>query len=264
VQADLHSGAGLTQALCFSFEYGEMKKRFIAMLFIVLVIFLFYSYGRSVWYPVAIKFMDKKTVEEVISQYRDQTRNNLSPLFEKEGVNYPPNHLALIAYKDVAILEVWGANDDKIFKKITEYPVLAASGKLGPKLVEGDRQVPEGVYNIIGFNPNSTYHISMKLNYPNEFDLKHARAEGRDSPGTNIFIHGRDLSIGCLAMGDSAIEDLFTLVYETGRSNTQVIISPTNPSLAKLKVPSGAPAWTQDLYEKIETSYRNVTGKHNK
>lgn len=205
--------------------------------------------------------MDTKTVEDVISQYRDQTRNNLYPLFEKQQVSYPPNHLAFIAYKDAAILEVWAANNDKVFKKITEYPVLAASGNPGPKLVEGDRQVPEGIYKIIGFNPNSAYHLSMKLNYPNEFDLKHAEAEGRDSPGTNIFIHGRDVSVGCLAMGDPAIEDLFTLVYETGRNNTQVIISPTNPGLAKLTVPAGAPLWTQDLYEQIETSHQNIAGK---
>lgn len=239
-----------------------MKKIILAIPLIVLMIFACYTYGRSFWYPVAIKFMGKKTVEDVISQYRDQTRNNLYPLFEKAGISYPPNHLALIAYKDTAMLEVWAANDDKVFKKITEYPVLAASGEPGPKLVEGDRQVPEGIYKIIGFNPNSAYHISMKLNYPNEFDLKHAQAEGRGSPGTNIFIHGRDVSVGCLAMGDPAIEDLFTLVYETGRSNTQVIISPTNPGLAKLTVPAGAPVWTEELYKEIAASYRTITAKN--
>ncbi|NRB39804.1 MAG: L,D-transpeptidase family protein [Pseudomonadales bacterium] len=237
-----------------------MKKRFIVYPLIILVTFLFYQYGRSLWYPVAIKFMGKRTVEEVISQYSDKTRNNLSALFEKTGIAYPPKHLALIAFKDTAVLEVWGANEDKKYKKITEYPVLAASGELGPKLLEGDRQVPEGIYKISGFNPNSSYHISMKVNYPNDFDLKHAKAEGRDSPGSNIFIHGRDVSIGCLAMGDPAIEDLFTLVYETGRNHTQVVISPSNPGLAKLLVPEGAPVWTKDLYNKIESKYRIITG----
>ncbi|MAD77428.1 MAG: hypothetical protein CML20_22100 [Rheinheimera sp.] len=238
-----------------------MKTKLILILVVTAVMFLFYQYGRSLWYPVVIKFMDKKTVEDVISRYEEQTRRNLAPMFEKVGISYPPEHLTLIAYKDSAMLEIWGANEDKMFKKITEYPVLAASGELGPKLVEGDRQVPEGIYEIVGFNPNSAYHISMKLNYPNEFDLMHAKAEGRDSPGTNIFIHGRDVSIGCLAVGDPAIEDLFTLVYKTGKSKTQVIISPSDPSLARLTVPHGAPAWTQDLYSAIEISYRRVTGK---
>lgn len=253
----------LGQALCLPFEFSEMKTRLIAYPLIILAIFLFYLFGRSLWYPVAIKFMGKKSVEEVVAQYSDKTKGKLSPLFAKEGISYPPKNLALIAYKDSDMLEVWGANDDRMFKKITTYPILAASGEPGPKLVEGDRQVPEGIYKIIGFNPNSSYHVSMKLNYPNEFDLKHAKAEGRASPGTNIFIHGRDVSIGCLAIGDPAIEDLFTLVYETGRSNAQVIISPSNPGLAKLVVPSGAPDWTIDLYNKIESSYRNVTGKRN-
>lgn len=241
-----------------------MNKKAIVSVLIIVGMILIYQYGRSLWYPLAMKVMDKQTVETVISKYSDQTRNKLSPLFEKEGILYPPKHLALIAFKDSSILEIWGANEDKVFKKITEYPVLAASGKLGPKLVEGDRQVPEGIYKVVGFNPNSSYHVSMKLNYPNEFDLKHAESEGRDSPGSNIFIHGKAASIGCLAMGDPAIEDLFTLVYKTGRSNTQVIISPTDPGLSDLMVPAGAPVWTKDLYAQIESSYRNVTGKYDK
>ncbi len=238
-----------------------MKKRVIVYPLIILVIFLFYQYGRSLWYPIAIKVLGKKTVEEVIVQHRDKTKNTLSPLFAKKGVSYPPQHLALIAYKDSNLLEVWGANEDKTYKKIITYPILAASGKPGPKLVEGDRQVPEGIYKIIGFNPNSSYHLSMKLNYPNDFDLKHAKAEGRQSPGTNIFIHGRKVSIGCLAMGDTAIESLFTLVHEVGKGNTQVILSPSNPSLTPLQVPDGAPQWTADLYRHIESRYRKVTKK---
>ena len=98
-------------------------------------------------------------------------------------------------------------------RKFSKYPIQGASGDIGPKLIEGDRQVPEGLYEIIGFNPNSSYHISMQLNYPNDFDLKHASAEGRDHSGNNIFIHGKDESIGCLAMGDAAIDFLLVVVF---------------------------------------------------
>ena len=58
----------------------------------------------------------------------------------------------------------------------------------------------------------------MKLDYPNAFDRLHANAEGRTQPGSNIFIHGKAASIGCLAMGDAAIEELFLLVSDIGIS----------------------------------------------
>ena len=202
--------------------------------------------------------MGKQTVADVIELHGDQTKKTFAPLFEKSGVMYPPNKLALIAFKDSKILEVWAANDGGEYSLITQYPIQAASGVLGPKLKEGDRQVPEGLYTISGFNPNSSYHLSMKINYPNEFDLKHAKKEGRDQPGSNIFIHGRSASIGCLAMGDSVIEQLFTLVHKTQARNTIVLISPTDPSKHDLIVPNNAPVWVGELYEKIYDQYRLI------
>ena len=83
-------------------------------------------------------------------------------------------------------------------------------------------------------------------------------AEGRLEPGSNIFIHGRAASVGCLAMGDPAIEQLFSLVYATGKNNTMVVISPTKPSSQGLTIPVGAPAWTQELYRQIETQYEEI------
>jgi len=226
---------------------------------IALSAFLFYQYGRSLWKPVALKAFGKQTVSEVIAKYGASTRAELAPLFASSGIEYPPKHLALIAFKDTQQLELWAAGESERYKLITRYGIQATSGNLGPKLREGDRQVPEGMYKVIGFNPNSAYHLSMKINYPNAFDLKHANAEGRDQPGTNIFIHGRAVSIGCLAMGDEIIEKLFTLVYETGRSNTTVLISPTDPSKRNLIVPAGAPSWTVDLYKNITEQYLKIT-----
>jgi murein L,D-transpeptidase YafK len=125
---------------------------------------------------------------------------------------------------------------------IHSYSVLAASGHNGPKLREGDRQVPEGFYRITSLNPNSSYHLSIKLNYPNAFDQQHADEEGRDHLGGDIFIHGKAASIGCLAMGDPAIEELFVMVEKVGRSNVQVIIAPHDPRQIPLKSNSTHPA----------------------
>lgn len=146
-----------------------------------------------------------RTVADIIELYGASADADLQPEFAAAGAAYPPASLTFIALKQEKSLEIWapGGRNQVL---VSTYPILAASGGPGPKLREGDRQVPEGLYRLAGLNPNSSFHLSMKINYPNEFDLHHAAAEGRTSPGSDIFIHGREASIGCLAMGDPAIE----------------------------------------------------------
>jgi murein L,D-transpeptidase YafK len=92
----------------------------------------------------------------------------------------------------------------------------------------------------------------MKLNYPNEFDLLHAEMEGRTEPGSDIFIHGRAVSIGCLAMGDETIEELFILTTQVGAENVKVIIAPHDPRVYPLTTNSDQlPIWTTELYATI-------------
>jgi hypothetical protein len=211
---------------------------------------LFYMYGRSVWFPVYLKMTGKRTVADVVQEYGMGAEQRLVRYFETAGVAYPPEKMILVAFKDTKKLELW-AQHGQAKTLVHCYEIQAASGLLGPKLKEGDKQVPEGMYEIIGLNPNSAYHLSMKLNYPNPFDLVHAKADGRDSPGTNIFIHGKSASVGCLAMGDIAIEELFTLTHQIGFNNVSVVISPTDPMLGELVVPTGSSEWVSELYKTI-------------
>lgn len=136
----------------------------------------------------------------------------VKPQLEKElkaiGVTHPPTRLLLRAFKTEKRLDVWVGNATGKLKKFKSYPILAMSGKTGPKRKEGDRQVPEGIYQIDRFNPKSLFHLSLGLNYPNAADRIFA---DRDAPGSDIFIHGSNQSIGCLAMGDPAIEEIYTL-----------------------------------------------------
>ncbi|MEZ5584503.1 MAG: hypothetical protein R3F37_18625 [Candidatus Competibacteraceae bacterium] len=141
-----------------------------------------------------------KTVAEVVDIYGQSAIERMRPFFQAATVDYPPKRVVLLALKEEKKLEVWATHDQE-FAHIRDYVIQKTSGGIGPKLREGDRQVPEGFYKIEGLNPNSAYHLSIKLNYPNSFDLHHAANEGRVEPGSNIFIHGKDVSIGCLAMG---------------------------------------------------------------
>lgn len=215
----------------------------------------FNSQDRSFWVPVVNHDNGSLTVNDVVTRYGASARESLTIHFDAAGVNYPPSNITLLAIKDSAMLELW-AGPDTNPTHIKDYPIRALSGNSGPKLREGDRQVPEGLYTISGLNPNSSYHLSMKLNYPNKFDLKHAQKEGREYPGTNIFIHGRASSIGCLAMGNEAIEELFIMAADVGRHNINVAIAPSDPRKAPL-VPIDSLAWTVDLYEDLTDTFRS-------
>lgn len=121
------------------------------------------------------------------------------------GVDYP-GEIFLRWLKHEATLELWARNSGRRFRLVATYPILASSGTPGPKRREGDKQVPEGFYFIDRFNPQSSFHLSLGLNYPNASDLV---LSDREHPGSDIFIHGSDVSIGCAPLGDTAIE----LVY---------------------------------------------------
>jgi hypothetical protein len=192
------------------------------------------------------------TVEDVLADFGDYAARKMRPYFAKAKVAYPPRGVVLLALKEEKKLELW-ASDGGGYRFIRNYDIQAASGKAGPKLRQGDRQVPEGVYRVVGLNPNSNYHLSMKLDYPNGFDLLHADEEGRYDPGGDIFIHGRAASIGCLAMGDETIEELFVLAAEVGKENVKVVIAPRDPRISPLDAQEfdGLPEWTPELYEMI-------------
>ncbi|MBD2768266.1 hypothetical protein IC235_10215 [Hymenobacter sp. BT664] len=117
-------------------------------------------------------------------------------------------------------LEVWARNQGaRSFKLLHRYPLAATSGHLGPKRRAGDRQVPEGFYEIDRFNPQSDYHLSLGLNYPNAAD----RALGEPNPGGDIFIHGGEVTIGCLPITDLGIEEVYLLAV-TARAAGQTVI----------------------------------------
>ena len=182
-------------------------------------------HGRTLWGPVEQAVAGRRSVGDAVARYGLQAEQRLRPFFRQAGVSYPPPNLTLIGLKTEKRLEVWVKQGSKsVF--VHSYPIQAASGYAGPKLREGDAQVPEGVYRIELLNPNSNFHLSMRLNYPNRFDKQQAELEGRFRLGGDIFIHGKALSAGCLAMGDDAIEELFVLVAQVGIENVSVILAP--------------------------------------
>lgn len=201
---------------------------------------------------IPLNFSGSRTVEDVVRIFGPEAIERLSPHFKRAGVDYPPRELTLLGLKAEKRLEVWAPDRRGVNKLIRTYDIQAASGMRGPKLREGDRQVPEGVYKLVMLNPNSDYHLSMKINYPNSFDRSQAEMEGRSHLGGDIFIHGKSVSAGCLAMGDLPIEELFVLVSHVGKENVKVVIAPHDPRQRPLgPAAEGMPDWVPELYQTI-------------
>src|SRR5262245_43678129 len=156
------------------------------------------------------------TIADRVAQYGPPARARLAPYFAAAGVPYPPERFVLLGFKRERELHLLASAPGRDFTFIRSYRILGASGVLGPKLREGDRQVPEGIYAIEYLNPNSVAHLSLALSYPNGYDRARAEEDGRVDLGGDIMIHGSWTSAGCLAVGDDAAEELFVLAADAG------------------------------------------------
>ena len=114
-------------------------------------------------------------------------------------------------FKEENTLEVWKRKRTGRFALLKSYEICKWSGKLGPKFKEGDRQAPEGFYAIYPaqMNPNSNYHLSFNLGFPNPYDRAHGRT------GSHLMVHGACSSRGCYAMEDAQIQEIYSLARDS-------------------------------------------------
>ena len=148
-----------------------------------------------------------------------------------------PKALLLRVFKEEQVLEVWAAvAPNGPFVHVGDHPVCASSGVLGPKARTGDRQVPEGLYQVTTLNPWSQYHLSLRLDYPNAADRARNPGVPVNALGGEIFVHGNCVTIGCIPIGDEGIEEVYLAALDTrGRGGqVSVLILPARP---------GSPRW---------------------
>ena len=211
--------------------------------------------------PVINKFMDKETVETILNKIENKVSERLGMRIGTIGYKMEfPKEIILVAFKEEKILQVY-TKDDSGIKLLKEYPFTAYSGKLGPKLRDGDRQIPEGIYKIEYLNPNSSYYLSLKLNYPNEYDKAKTKLSSIDEMGKDIFIHGKASTIGCIPIGDEAIEEVFVLANYAISKGIKVIISPRDfrkdddiPEIENID-------WEEELYTLIKDELNTLSYK---
>ncbi|WP_044283775.1 L,D-transpeptidase family protein [Myxococcus stipitatus] len=197
--------------------------------------------------------------EDRVATARKQRMKDVTALFAAAGTPWPTEQLYVRAFKHERELEVWAGPKDGPLVKVRTYPFCAASGELGPKRRQGDLQVPEGFYTLDLFNPWSNYHLSIRVSYPNAADRRHQK------PGVplggDIFVHGDCVSIGCIAIQDGPIEELYLMALDT-RARTKrdapIHIFPRRldaAGMAALEKEAGTDAQRLALWKSLQPAY---------
>lgn len=203
------------------------------------------------------KKTSRRTVESVYDELAQVVFSRLKQNFQRAGLDDFPSRIILLAFKEEQILQVYAKTDSDV-KFIKEYPFTANSGKLGPKLKEGDRQIPEGIYQIEYLNPNSSYYLSLKVSYPNEFDKAKTSFASVAEMGGDIFIHGKSMTIGCIPIGDEAIEEVFLMAQKAFNHPIKVIISPRDFRITDAYPSIKSISWEEELYDGIKEELKRI------
>ena len=194
--------------------------------------------------------------EDRVAAARKTTGEAIRKRFAEAGLPYPPREIFLRAFKREMELELWAREKDEPFRKVASFTVTVPSGGPGPKRREGDLQVPEGCYTIAVFNPKSRFHLSLGLNYPNDSDRI---LSDRERPGGEIYIHGGAKSVGCLPLGDPAIEEVYLAALDTrerGQSEIPVHIFPARMSGEAWKTVAREKPEFRAFWEELQPIYK--------
>lgn len=204
-------------------------------------------------------FKDEQNRYARVRQARESSGEKIDSLFCSKDINYPPNEILIVAYKKEQILELWAQPETlEMFTLVKQYPFTAFSGILGPKRKQGDLQIPEGFYYINHFNPVSAFHLSLRINYPNRSDVILGE---RANLGGEIRIHGSAVTIGCIPIGNEAIEELYIICVDTksaGQEDIPVYIFPCHMDsldMAFLKVISESDIEVFSFWQNLKKGY---------
>jgi murein L,D-transpeptidase YafK len=195
-----------------------------------------------------------KRSREAIARVRPQLQREL----ETKKLVYG-SAIFIRIVKESNELELWIKKGDA-FERFKTYEICTyGSGVLGPKLKRGDGQAPEGFYSVppSSLNPLSSFHLSFNLGYPNEYDRAHKRT------GSALLVHGKCVSIGCYAMTDPLIEEIYALAdaaLRNGQHFFKVQVFPFRMTDDNMKKHSGSEwieFWTnlKEGYDYFEKKY---------
>jgi murein L,D-transpeptidase YafK len=214
-------------------------------------------------YILMVIFLASTLVAQIPSSNRSKAAiAKVTPRIEKEleekSLSYGAQVFARI-FKESKELEVW-LKKGQAFEHFKTYSICTyGSEGLGPKVKQGDGKAPEGFYLITpqSMNPVSSFHLALNLGYPNAYDRAHKRT------GSALMIHGNCVSIGCYAMTDQKIEEIFSLVdaaFRNGQASIQIHIFPFRMTDKNISRHAGS-KWVS-FWQNLKDGYDYFEEKH--
>lgn len=191
------------------------------------------------------------SADQRLANLRERRTNDVTDSLKAKGFTLGDEAFIRVI-KESSELELWLCPaKSKSFQLYKTWPIARWSGALGPKQKEGDRQAPEGFYDIVTsrLNPMSKYHLSFNIGYPNAYDQSLKRT------GHLIMIHGSNVSVGCYAMTDLVIEEIYLIVeaaLKKGQSSIAVHCFPFRMTDEQLAAHPGE--W-QDFWLNLKASW---------
>lgn len=169
----------------------------------------------------APSFKESQLQHDRVKTAFTEKEQTVKTMLQSKGIETSGYQIFLRAFKKERELEVWvKPKDEQQYRLLSIYAFCTSSGNLGPKRKEGDLQIPEGVYQINHFNPYSTFHLSIGINYPNASDKI---LSDKKQPGSSIYIHGDCVSIGCIPITDDKIKEVYVLAVEAKHEGQKTI-----------------------------------------
>ena len=231
----------------------HLNRRFAALVTVLSLCGLF-AVGGLVWPVLSTYLSGKRGGPQITEPVFD--RSKLKADLVTAGFSLGDEAYVRI-FKREHLLELWMRGSDGRYALFRSYEICRYSGGLGPKLAEGDRQAPEGFYRVARkqLNPNSRHHLAFNIGYPNAFDEELGRT------GSFLMVHGGCTSIGCYAMTDAQIDEIYAVMeaaLDRGQREVDVSIFPFRMTETALQATSGSewsPFWQNlkqgfDMFER--------------
>jgi murein L,D-transpeptidase YafK len=188
----------------------------------------------------------------------DEKEAVVDAYFTEKGLEFNGFSMFIRGFKKERKLEVWIREKNKTtFSLLQTYDFCSSSGILGPKRKEGDLQIPEGVYHINHFNPQSNFLLSLGVSYPNVSDKI---LSDKKYPGGAIYIHGNCVTVGCIPITDDKIKELYVLAVEArnnGQKEIPIHIFPTKLDDASMSSLQKENAEHLSFWRNLQPIYRD-------
>ncbi len=221
-----------------------MKKNFLLLAYLLILIFVT---------AVFAQVPESSRSRDAINRVKPQLKSEM----EAKGLKYG-SEIFILIFKEPKELEVW-IKKGHVFEKFKTYKVCTYGDEFGPKEKQGDGKAPEGFYIVTpkGMNPVSDFHLSFNLGYPNEYDRAHKRT------GSALMVHGNCVSIGCFAMTDAKIEEIYALAdgaFRAGQKYFSVHIFPFRMTADNMK--KNSKSKFIEFWENLKEGYDYFEKKH--